>query len=233
LLPVPFRWLFASIFTPMSIQELGHIFASQVRATSLLEWVAILFAVAEVLLARSNKVLLYPAGIISTVIYTYLFIQPSVKLYADAILNSYYFIMSVYGWLLWTKRKDHTAVEISMNTRQDWIKTILIGLIAWGLLYVLLTIIFPRMFSWYTASDVAVWDAFISAAAWSGMWLLAKRKVENWLLLNISNIVAIPLYIYKGMPFTACLTLFLFIVAVYGYIDWKRIYKASLQVATA
>ena len=80
------------------------------------------------------------------------------------------------------------------------------------------------LFPSYKASDVAVWDAFISATAWVGMWLLAKRRLENWVVLNISNIVAIPIYLYKEMPFTAALTLFLFIVAIFGYFEWKKIY---------
>jgi len=168
---------------------------------------------------------LYPAGIISTVIYTWLFVKPSVKLYADAILNSYYFIMSVYGWILWTKNKNGAeSVQVSFNNRRDWIITLSICGFGWIALYLLLTKFFPAIFPWYTPSDVAIWDAFISATAWSGMWLLAKRKIENWVLLNVSNIIAIPIYIYKGMPFTACLTLFLFIVAVLGYFEWRKIY---------
>jgi nicotinamide mononucleotide transporter len=200
------------------------IFISQARATPPLEWIAIFFAVAEVLLARSNKVLLYPAGIISTVIYTYLFI--GIGLYADAILNTYYFVMSIYGWYLWVKRRGNgTHLPISANSRKDWLITAAIVVLGWGLLYVLLTKIFPLVFGhYYHISDVAVWDAFISAAAWSGMWLLAKRKIENWLLLNLSNAVAIPVLIYKDMPFTAALTLFLFIVAIFGYFEWRKLY---------
>jgi nicotinamide mononucleotide transporter len=201
------------------------ILIDQAKETSLLEWIAIFFAVAEVILARNNSVWLYPAGIISTVIYTWLFVRPSVKLYADAILNSYYFIMSVYGWILWTKNKNGSEpVQVSYNNKRDWVITLSICGFGWIALYLLLTKFFPAVFPWYTPSDVAIWDAFISATAWSGMWLLAKRKIENWVLLNVSNIVAIPIYIYKGMPFTACLTLFLFIVAVLGYFEWKKIY---------
>ena len=94
----------------------------------------------------------------------------------------------------------------------------------WAALYLLLTVVFPFLFHGYQPSELASLDAFISATAWVGMWLLAKRKIENWLLLNISNLVAIPVYLYKGMPFTAGLTLFLFIVAIFGYFEWKKIY---------
>ena len=208
----------------MTINGFFEIFITQAKATSLWEWIAIFFAVAEVLLARSNKVLLYPAGIISTVIYTYLFV--GIGLYADAILNVYYFVMSIYGWILWLRRKDTGGqLPITHNSKKDWFITVSFVLIGWGLLYIMLIKLFPAIFQGYKISDVALWDAFISATAWAGMWLLAKRKVENWLLLNLSNIVAIPVLIYKGMPFTAALTLFLFIVAIFGYFEWRKLYQ--------
>jgi nicotinamide mononucleotide transporter len=69
---------------------------------------------------------------------------------------------------------------------------------------------------------VPVWDAFVSATAWAGMWLLARRKVENWVFLNISNLFAVPLLFYKKLPMFAVLTVFLFVVACFGYFDWKR-----------
>jgi nicotinamide mononucleotide transporter len=207
----------------MTFPEGLHLLAQQAAGTPVLEWVAIVAAVAEVLLARANKVLLYPAGLISTAIYTYIFLQPSVKLYADAILNVYYFIMSVYGWLHWSARQNgEDTVRVTEASKKEWIYIAAFSLAGWGALYLLLTWVFPHTIPGYTPSDVAVWDALISAAAWVGMWLLARRKVENWLLLNVSNIIAIPVILYKGMPFTAALTLFLFIVAIFGYIEWKK-----------
>jgi nicotinamide mononucleotide transporter len=74
----------------------------------------------------------------------------------------------------------------------------------------------------FTESTVPLWDAFVSATAWAGMWLLARRKLENWILLNISNLAAIPLLFIKNLPLTGLLTLFLFIVAIQGYYSWKK-----------
>jgi nicotinamide mononucleotide transporter len=81
------------------------------------------------------------------------------------------------------------------------------------------------MLKYYTDSTVPYWDAWVSATAWAGMWLLAKRKIENWILLNISNAFAIPLLFHKNLPLYALLTLFLFIVAVQGYFKWNKILK--------
>ncbi len=213
---------FVLSFAPMNLAELTATTLLQAKTTPMLEWIAIIAAVAEVILARYNKILLYPAGIISTLIYSYLFLRPSTRLYADAILNVYYFVMSVYGWVYWSRRSGSKAVEISRASPNEWI-TIVVGTLGgWGLLYMALTKVFPALFTGYVISDMAAYDALISATAWVGMWLLTRRKIENWLLLNISNFIAIPVYYYKGMTFTAALTIFLFIVAIFGYLQWEK-----------
>lgn len=200
----------------MQIEEWLRLFIGQIANTPLLEWVAVSFSMASVLLSRANSVWLYPTGIVGTAIFTYLFIRPDTGLYAEGLLNLYYFFMSIYGWVHWIRRKNGTPLAITMNNRKDWTITTFIVLAGWAFLFLAL--------SAYTNSDVPVWDAWVSATAWAGMWLLARRKVENWILLNISNISAIPLLVYKKMPLTALLTLFLFIVAIFGFINWRKIY---------
>ncbi|NCU03856.1 MAG: nicotinamide mononucleotide transporter [Chitinophagaceae bacterium] len=196
----------------MTIHEWVQAFTMQLKAVPLLEWIGVGFGVAEVLLARANKIALYPCGIIAVVISTYIFFHAG--LYAESALNLYYFIMSVYGWWFWINRKNHTAPAISRSTKQDWIITVAIVVIAFALLYTVLIN--------FTDSTVPIADAWVSATAWAGMWLLAKRRIENWILLNISNAFAIPLLLYKELPLYAALTLFLFIIAVLGYIDWNK-----------
>lgn len=196
----------------MSIHEWVQTFLLQLKAVPLLEWIGVGFGVAEVLLARANKIALYPCGIIAVVISTYIFFNAG--LYAESALNLYYFIMSVYGWWLWVKRKNHTAPAISRSTKQEWMITVAIVITSFVLLYTVLVN--------FTDSTVPLADAWVSATAWAGMWLLAKRKIENWILLNISNAFAIPLLLYKELPLYAALTLFLFIIAIFGYIDWNK-----------
>ncbi|MBC7552513.1 MAG: nicotinamide mononucleotide transporter [Taibaiella sp.] len=214
----------------MYTSEAINLFTDQVVATPLLEWIAIAAAIAEVLYARANKVWLYPAGIISTAIYTWLFCRPTIRLYADALLNTYYFAMSIYGWALWSKNNGTTPLPVTKADRKDWVMIVTFVAAGWLCLYLLLTRVFPAIFNGYIISDVAGFDALISSAAWVGMWLLVRRKIENWLLLNVSNIIAVPILLYKEMPFTAALTLFLFIVAIFGYLEWKKIYR--LQSST-
>lgn len=201
------------------MQELVNSIIAQLRETTWLEFVAVIFGMLSVILANRNHVALYPTGIISTVIYIYLMLK--VKLYAESALNTYYFIMSVYGWYRWhVRHENESAAAISKCNRQDWITTSFIAVGGWIILYTIL--------HRYTDSDVPVWDAVVSSFAWAGMWLLAKHKYENWLLLNVSNLIAIPLQIHKKIPFTAILTLFLFIVAIFGYFRWKKLYRQQL-----
>jgi len=189
---------------------------SEWQHATILELVAVLFAVAEVLLAYRNKVWLYPAGIISTIIYIWIFVQPAVRLYADATLNLYYLAMSIYGWIVWTqRRKNNNTLSISKANRSEWLITTGIFITAFGLMYLVL--------SRWTDSNTPLADAFVSSVAWAGMWLLARRKLENWIVLNISNAAAIPLLLYKHLLLTALLTAFLFIVAVFGYFRWRKL----------
>ncbi|GAB1463568.1 nicotinamide riboside transporter PnuC [Pedobacter sp.] len=202
----------------MEIQEYLRLFVEQVMATGYLEWFAVAFGVTEVLLAKRNNILLYPAGIIGVVLGLYL--KLNAKLYAESLLSMYYLVMSVYGWIIWSKRKARKeVVQVSWTTRQDMQIALAIAIGGYFILYYALVN--------FTNSDVPILDAFVSSVAWAGMWLLARRKIENWIFLNISNIVAIPLLWHKDLVLFSLLTAFFFIVAIFGYFDWKKIYKES------
>lgn len=181
--------------------------------TPLLHWVGVLCGVVQVLLAKSNKVLLYPFGIASILIT--LFVLYEAGLYAEQMLNLYYLVMSIYGWAHWARNKNEPSLPVTYANKKEWWVTVLIV----GVGFVVLYMVLMR----FTDSTVPIWDAWVSATAWAGMWLLAKRKIENWVLLNISNAFAIPLLAYKGLHLYALLTLFLFIVALLGFFEWKRI----------
>ena len=203
----------------MHLQDWTNLFLQNIKQTRPLEWIAVSAAVTEVLLAKKNNVLLYPAGIISTSLYIY--ILAGFGLYAESILSAYYLVMSVYGWVHWIKRKGEPSLTIAKAKKEDWLVTSAIIMGAVVLLFGILQFGLNR----YPNNYIAIWDAFVSATGWAGMWLLARRKLENWLVLNVSNIFAIPLLIYKKLPMTACLTLFLFIVAIFGFLEWRKIYR--------
>ena len=199
----------------MDLNHWIHLFLEQVKETTFWEWAAVLFSVAEVLLAKVNNIWLYPTGIAGTFIGIYILMIAG--LYAESALNVYYLVMSVYGWIYWIKKRNEPPVRITWTTRREWVITLIIVLAGWAILYVLL--------KKFTSSNVPVWDAWVSSTAWAGMWLLARRKLENWILLNISNLFAIPLLCYKHLILFSVLTLFLFIVAFFGFFEWLAIWK--------
>lgn len=199
----------------MDIQHWAWLLWQQILHTDFLQWLAVILGVGEVLFAKANKIALYPVGIAGTLLTIYILF--AVGLYAECLLNFYYVVMSVYGWWHWHRRKDHAPVRISGCDDSEWRTVALITLAGTGLLFLAL--------KRFTPSTVPLWDAWVTATAWAGMWLLARRKLENWILLNISNAFAIPLLIYKQLPLFAVLTLFLFIVAIFGYVQWRTIMR--------
>jgi nicotinamide mononucleotide transporter len=199
----------------MNIPEWANLFWQQIKETDAIQWIAVLLGVAEVLLAKANKIWLYPTGIAGILLSAFILFESG--LYAECLLNGYYLVMSAYGWWYWIKKRNQPPIKITNSTRKDWWIVIGIVIIGFFILYYSLRT--------FTPSTVPVWDAWVSATAWAGMWLLAKRKVENWILLNISNIFAIPLLVYKQLPLFAALTLFLFIVAIFGFFEWKKILR--------
>jgi nicotinamide mononucleotide transporter len=207
----------------MDIHYWARLFIEQMHETTFWEWASVVFSVAEVLLAKVNNIWLYPTGIAGTFIGIYVLLIAG--LYAESALNVYYLVMSVYGWVYWIKKRDEPPVKITWTTKSEWIVTLLIVFAGWAVLYVLLKN--------FTTSTVPLWDSWVSSTAWAGMWLLARRKLENWILLNISNLFAIPLLCYKRLILFSVLTLFLFIVAFFGFFDWLAIYKKGKQEAAS
>ena len=197
-----------------------HLFLQQLQQTTLVEWLAVAFGVAEVLLARVNNVWLYPTGIVGTLLGIILLLDTG--LYAESLLNGYYIVMSIYGWLYWIKKPDRPPVKISWSNRRELLITLLIAFGGWAVLYIVLKN--------FTPSTVPLWDSLVSSTAWAGMWLLAKRKIENWVWLNISNLFAISLLFYKKLPMLAVLTLFLFVIAFWGFFEWYKIYRKENAV---
>ncbi|TZF82042.1 nicotinamide mononucleotide transporter [Pedobacter sp. BS3] len=204
----------------MEWQNWYHLLAEQLKETTILQWIAVSLGVAEVLLARVNNVWLYPTGIAGILLSMVLLVEA--RLYAECLLNVYYVVMSVYGWIYWYRKKNEPPVKISYSTRQEWLITLAIVFGGWVILYLAL--------KHFTDSDVPLIDAWVSSAAWAGMWLLARRKMENWILLNISNFFAVPLLFHKKLPLFALLTIFLFIIAILGYREWKKLYRQERTI---
>ncbi len=206
----------------MQPDQIWQQFFNDIQYTRWQEWFSTLTQIASVWYARKNNILVYPTGIIGVLLaaWVYFFIATP-PLYADGMLNIYYFAMSVYGWYNWT-RKDHfqhDVYAISWCTKNEFRIGIAGCIIGWSVLYVIL--------STFTNSDTPILDSLVSASALTAMWWMASRKIENWLAWIFSNIVAIPLNFYKGfMLFTLMYVLFL-IMALAGYTEWKKIHSSA------
>lgn len=181
----------------------------------ILETIAIVFGLISVLFSKQNNVFVFPTGIISTVIFVYLLLKW--ELLGDMMINAYYFIMSIYGWYIWTyKVDDNNVTPISRMTLNE--KKISTAIFLATLLFVYLVYqIFDKWTSW-----VAYIDTITTAIFFVGMWLMARRKLENWVFWIIGDLISVPLYFYKGFTLTSFQYLIFTFIAVFGYLTWKR-----------
>lgn len=187
-----------------------------------LEILAVLFALASVLYSKNNNIKVYPTGIISTTIFIYLLYKW--QLYGDLLINIYYLIMSVYGWYLWSHpTQEGEALKISKIQRLD--SLISLGIFVGSVIFVSLVYMWLDRFGvWWSYVDI-----FTTGLFFAGMYLLAKRKVEHWLILALGDLISILLYYYKGYTLTGILYFVYTFIAVIGYFEWKKIWNKEHQ----
>lgn len=186
----------------------------------ILEITAVIFGLFSVWFAKKDNILVFPTGLVSTFIYAYLLWQW--ELLGDAMINVYYFIMSIYGWYYWTRKKgDAIEFPIATITNKEKITAIII-FVATIFFVITVYLYFNKFATWYSYVDT-----FLTAVFFVGMWLMAKRKIENWIFWIIGDIVSIPLYFLKGYTFTSFQFLIFTIIAIYGYLEWKEILNKS------
>lgn len=181
----------------------------------ILEITGVVFGLLSAWFSKQDNILIYPTGILSTAIFVY--ILAIYGLLGDMIINGYYFLMSIYGWYIWTRKVDaaHYTPITKTNLRE---KNICVFIFAATLLFIFVVYkIFDKWNSW-----TAYVDTLTTALFFVAMWLLARKKLENWLFLLVGNIISIPLYFYKGLIFTSFQFLLFVIISIYGYRAWKK-----------
>jgi len=200
--------------------EIWSVFLHNVQQTRPAEWVSTVMQVASVWYAAKNKILVYPTGMVGVAIAAWLyFFEANPPLYADALLNIYYFILSVYGWYNWVQKKNESFVyPVQWCTNKERLLGSVLFLFSWLAVYCALI---------NTNSNTPVLDSLVSSTAVTSMWWMAKRKMENWIAWIISNLVAIPLNFYKGfMLFTVMYVLFLG-MAIMGFLSWRKMVSSN------
>lgn len=179
-----------------------------------LEVIAVIFGILSVYFAKLERIAVFPTGIISTLIYVYICWVYS--LYGDFIINSYYTLMSIYGWVLWSKSDISHELQISRASKRDWIKALLI-FSSTAILVIVVYKYFDRFDRLTDYSDTLTTGIFFAA-----MWLMANKKIEHWWLWIIANTISVPLYLFKGLGFTALQYSLFLILAYQGYLSWKK-----------
>ncbi len=180
-----------------------------------LEIISVLFALLSVIYSKRENILVFPTGMIGTGVYVY--ILSVYGLLGDMLINAYYFIMSIVGWYAWTRKVDETHFVPITETTSKENKQSLILFIATVLFVCGIYYFFDKFNNW-----TAYVDTLTTAIFFVGMWLMAKKKLENWIYWIVGNVITVPLYLYKGLIFSSILYFVLIIIAVYGYLAWKK-----------
>ena len=188
-----------------------------------LEIIAVVFGILSVWFSKKNNILVYPTGMISTSIFTYLLFKWS--LLGDMMINAYYFMMSIYGWYIWTRKVNNIVTPISKVNSPEKITSLIIFFFSLSFVYG----IYNYFDKW--GSYTSYIDNFTTAIFFVAMWLMANRKIENWIFWIIGNIISIPLYFYKGLTFTSIQYIIFTVIAISGYYTWKKILDNSNQTA--
>ncbi|MBD0333066.1 MAG: nicotinamide mononucleotide transporter [Chitinophagaceae bacterium] len=200
------------------MQDILQQFISGLKQTSVPEYIAVFTGIASVWFSKKENILVYPVGLINTILYIYISIKG--HLLGEASVNFYYTVMNIYGWVLWAKKdvSHQPAVKITYSTKDEWLQQVLFFSFFYTVIFLSL-IYLKKTF----APGAIPWaDAFASATAYTGMWLMAKKKVESWFWWIATNIASIPLYFVKEYKFTSLYYLILLVLAIFGLIEWRH-----------
>jgi nicotinamide mononucleotide transporter len=200
------------------MQEIWNSFVQGLLQTTWLEAIAVVAGIASVIYSRKENILVYPVGLINTIIYIYISIKG--QLFGEATVNLYYTIMSIYGWILWMKKdeQEHIILHVGFSDRKHWLQQLGFFLFCYIVIYSALNYLQQE----FAPGAIPSADAFASASAFTGMWLMARKKVESWWWWIATNIASIPLYFVKGYVFTSVYYFILLILAILGLIEWTR-----------
>ena len=180
----------------------------------LIELIAVSFGIASVIFAKNENILVFPTGIISTILY--IIICYKFILYGDMLINIYYTLMSLYGWYVWSFKVSGENVVITTSKKDDVVKSIFIFLST----IVIISCIYVYFDRMRNMTDYL--DTFTTAIFFTAMWLMANKKIEHWIFWIIGNLISIPLYFVKGLGFSGIQFTIFLILAIIGYMQWKK-----------
>jgi nicotinamide mononucleotide transporter len=202
----------------MNVSALYQQFLTDLQHTSWLEFIAVVTGILSVWFSRLENIWVYPTGLVNTIIYIYLSFK--FALLGEASVNFYYTVVSIYGWILWAKkdRNEQHVLQITFSSGREWLQQV--GFFAF--FYVTVFCALTWLKKDFAPQAIPWADAFASATAYTGMWLMAKKKVESWHWWIATNFASIPLYFVKHAVFTSLYYVILLVMAISGLIEWSR-----------
>jgi nicotinamide mononucleotide transporter len=202
----------------MNAAQIFEEFINGIKQTGWLEYIAVCSGIISVWFSRKENVLVYPTGLINTIFYIYLSFQGG--LLGEASVNFYYTVMSLYGWILWTRKdqQHHILLKVTSSSKKEWIEQLLF----FAVFYITIFLALTELKKNFAPGAIPWADAFASATAFTGMWLMTRKKVESWIWWIATNIASIPLYFVKQYVFTSVYYVVLLVLAVAGLIEWRK-----------
>ena len=180
-----------------------------------LEFLAFSFGIISVIYAKKENILVYPTGIICTVITVYLLYKA--QYFGDMMMNIYYSLMSIYGWWNWSRiENDKYLLKITRFSKNDLGLTVFLFLLTITITYAVYT---------FNLTEIKIpnyIDIFTSGIFFVAMWLMANKKLESWIFWIIGDIITVPLYAYRGLGMLSLQYIIFTILAIQGYLEWKK-----------
>lgn len=191
-----------------------------------IEIIVFFFGIVSVVYAKKENILVFPTGLIATILSTYLLYKAGY--FADMTINAYFSVMSIYGWINWSKTKDDISVyQISRTNSKEKIIAIILFFVTIIVMYGVY-----HLFERPILQENYI-DMFTSGLFFVGMWFMAIKKIENWTLWIIADLISIPLYGYRGLGILSLQFLIFTILAVMAYIEWNKIIKNKAQIGAS
>jgi nicotinamide mononucleotide transporter len=186
------------------------------------EWTAAIITAVSVYLQARENIWNWPTAIVSVIMYTVVYVKSG--LYSDAGLQTYFLVTSIYGWVHWLRGGEgHTVLHVTRASRKVWLWCLVLG----AAFYVADASITSRMqgvaFPWI--------DAGTTTVSLIAQWMITRKLLENWILWIVVNVVYVPMLIVKGLYPTAGLYFVMLLIAIKGFIDWRRSYYNSRATA--
>lgn len=180
-----------------------------------LEAIAFVFGIVSVFYAKKENIWVYPTGLVATVITVYLLYKAAY--FGDMSMNFYYSVMSVYGWYNWARKKGNTKfITISRTNTNEKVIGFLLCIATF-----LVTYGVYKYFGVEIKTENYI-DIFTSGLFFTAMWYMATKKIENWTLWIIADLITVPLYAYRGLGMLSLQYLIFTILAIQGYLEWKK-----------